>query len=76
MGRKHLDHWADVCDDHSKITEFVDWLRDHKIVFESEVGDFDRLMTPRDLIDAFFGVDRRELDKERRELLESARSIL
>lgn len=69
-----LAHWADVAQDHATVLAFLEWL-------ETEYGiglDYDNVSSdkpaPLDrskLVDEFFGVDRAQLEADRRALLDS-----
>lgn len=67
MSRKHLDHWASICDQHTACVEFLNWLEQKGFVEEINGA-------PTQLADKFFEVDRQGLDRERRELLAKAAS--
>lgn len=61
-----LDLWADIVEDRRMVEDFLDWL--------VEAGhEPPRFHSGREAaLDAFFGIDRRLLDKERRDLLAQA----
>lgn len=65
--RKMLDQWAANIDDRRTIEEFLDWLDD-------KYPELERVDMHRDkLLDEFHSIDRKQLDKERRALLEQQR---
>lgn len=73
MNGKHLQHWANVCDRHTAVVEFLDWLqRTHGIVLTRDYADPEAPFGIRQLIDDYFSVDAAALDRERRELLKAA----
>lgn len=71
-----LNHWAEIHKDHSVVMEFLQWMESLGILLDFEYADTSEFPTLdshkfESLADKFFEVDRRELDKERRELLDS-----
>lgn len=58
-----LEHWAEVLDDRERLEVFLDWL-----VGAGHIPP--RFHSGQEAaLDSFFGIDRSQLDKERRELL-------
>lgn len=55
--KSQLDHWAEIYLKHKELVEFLEYSQNNPSMRNS------------DLADAFLGVDRSQLEKERRELL-------
>jgi hypothetical protein len=70
MSREMLDRWASKQDDRKVIAEFFEWLVRTAADTAPEDVDIERAL------DNFHGIDRAELDRERRELLADARDAL
>lgn len=61
-----LTRWGDVKDQASIIEEFLDWFRD-----DANAASIRPSMRTREIIEQYFEIDQRALDKERDELLRS-----
>jgi len=84
----HLKHWDDVHEKHGLLLEFLEWLESGRGMpsgVRLEIGiDADDPkafepwkmddLKPRALADRFLSVDRKELERERRELLQKCRA--
>ena len=64
MGREMLERWAARLDDRRTITEFWEWLNGDNWPDEVDL-DIEKAL------DQFHGIDRAQLDRERRELLDA-----
>lgn len=65
--RKMLHKWAKCINDRRTIEEFLDWL-------DCKYPELERTDMNRDkLLNEFHGIDAKQLEKERRALLESIR---
>ena len=75
---KHLMHWEEVGDKNVACLEFLQWLEDeYRIRLDFDYCDPDNPapISHQALVDEFFEVDRKGIEKERRELLRSMREI-
>ena len=66
--RKMLDKWAAKLDERRAIMEFWDWFLDDQSGNLEDIGFRDIEKT----LDKYHGIDQRQLEKERRDLLELA----
>lgn len=65
-----LAKWALVHKDHGIIDEFWDWLCEH---LDGYAGDYLPGVPIREKLDEYFGIDRKQLERERRALLQEIR---
>lgn len=73
---KALNQWAAVKEKHTMICEFINWMEftfdirlDYDFVSESNPAP----IQIESLVDKFFGVDRQQLERDRRQLLKDSR---
>ena len=70
-----LKQWENVLARHTAITEFVEWLSvEYSLVLDYRYAKPGTPLAISRLIDEFLAVDRQQLEKERRELLEAMRN--
>ena len=74
MQRSQLDHWDNVSDQYSAIENFMEFLISKGINLDFEYADIGTPMEFRLLLDEFLKIDRKQLENERRTVLESLRN--
>lgn len=62
-----LDRWAEVSRERVEIEAFLDWAQQNGAAWQAT-------MPLTDLLDRFYGIDRRSLEVARRRLLEEAQA--
>jgi hypothetical protein len=76
MSREMLDRWNNKLPERKAIMEFWDWLVEE---INSEGDDDDHTefndIDPEEYLDQYHGIDRAQLEKERRELLEETQRL-
>lgn len=61
-----LDKWAEISQERAAIEEFIDWAQ------AAGRGNFRFALSRADLLDQFYGINRKELEEARRAILEEA----
>lgn len=73
MTTKALDHYANVKDSEATLIEFLEWLETHDVELDFDCSESFPVLDSRKpdrLIDSFLNIDRKQLDVERREMLD------
>lgn len=74
--RKHLNHWAQVHPQYTLIEEFLTWAHDrYRLDFDFEHARYGTPLDVCKILDKFFKVDRKQLEEERRALLDQQRAL-
>jgi hypothetical protein len=60
---------------YQEVSRFIEWLGEQGISFWDMKTDNLSLNKPDEFMDEYFGVDRQELEKERKEMLEDMRKL-
>jgi len=69
--RKALIHWSEVNEQYHTIENFITWLfENYNLDFDWESSNAGTPLDTSKLLDEFLKVDRKKLEKQRRELLE------